>query len=85
LALHRAQGNVLKLVAEARQTETGYQLSVAPLPLPANDFLAGCSGWEMGVEIHSDLYGKMFHKIWEREPLPTASAMLRDLVNLHEN
>jgi homoserine dehydrogenase len=53
--------------------------------LPANDFLAGCSGWEMGVEIHSDLYGKMFHKIWEREPLPTASAMLRDLVNLHEN
>lgn len=85
LALHRAQGNVLKLVAEARQTETGYQLSVAPLPLPANDFLAGCSGWEMGVEIHSDLYGKQFYKIWEREPLPTASAMLRDLVNLHEN
>ncbi|HRJ44037.1 MAG TPA: homoserine dehydrogenase, partial [Caldilineaceae bacterium] len=72
LALHRAQGNILKLVAEARQTETGYQLSVAPLPLPATDFLAGCSGWEMGVEIHSDLYGKQFYKIWEREPLPTA-------------
>jgi homoserine dehydrogenase len=24
----------------------------------------------------------MYHKIWEREPLPTAAAMLRDAVNL---
>ena len=82
LAAHRAQGKVIKLVAEARQVAGGYRLSVAPLPLPASDFLAGCSGWEMGVEIHSDLYGKQFYKIWEREPLPTAAAMLRDLVNL---
>jgi len=82
LAAHQAQGEVIKLVAEARQAGNGYRLSVAPLALPAGDFLAGCSGWEMGVEIHSDLYGKMFHKIWEREPLPTAAAMLRDLVTL---
>ncbi len=82
LAAERAQGKVIKLVAEARQTAGGYKLSVAPIPLPADDFLAGCGGWEMGVEIHSDLYGKQFYKIWEREPLPTASAMLRDVVNL---
>ena len=82
LAAHQAQGEVIKLVAEARQAGNGYLLTVAPLALPAGDFLAGCSGWEMGVEIHSDLYGKMFHKIWEREPLPTAAAMLRDLVTL---
>lgn len=82
LAAHRGNGEVVKLVAEARQTVGGYQFSVAPLALPTSDFLAGCSGWEMGVEIHSDLYGKMFHKIWEREPLPTAAAMLRDLVTL---
>ncbi|MGB5047548.1 MAG: homoserine dehydrogenase [Caldilineaceae bacterium] len=82
LTAERAQGNVIKLVAEAKQTGNGYQLSVAPMALPADDFLAGCDGWEMGVEIHSDLYGKMFHKIWEREPLPTAAAMLRDVVNL---
>ncbi len=82
LAEQRARGNVIKLVAEAKQVGDGYQLSVAPVALPADDFLAGCGGWEMGVEIHSDLYGKMFHKIWEREPLPTAAAMLRDVVNL---
>lgn len=87
LAGERARGKVIKLVAEARQVVdaqqmVGYHLSVAPVPLPADDFLAGCGGWEMGVEIHSDLYGQMFHKIWEREPLPTAAAMLRDVVNL---
>jgi homoserine dehydrogenase len=36
----------------------------------------------MGIEIQSDLYGRMVHKIWEREPLPTAAALLRDAVNL---
>lgn len=82
LALERTRGNRIKLVAEARRIGEGYRLSVAPLPLPTDDFLAGCNGWEMGVEIHSDLYGKMYHKIWEREPLPTAAAMLRDVVNL---
>lgn len=82
LATQRAQGNVIKLVAEARQMGDGYRLSVAPIPLPASDFLAGCSGWEMGVEVHSDLYGRQFYKIWEREPLPTAAAMLRDVVAL---
>lgn len=83
---YRRQGKVIKLVAEARRTEKeGYTLSVRPVPLPAEDFLARCGGWEMGVEIHSDLYGKMFHKIWEREPLPTAAAMLRDAVNLFGN
>lgn len=82
LALERTRGNLIKLVAEARRSEEGYRLSVGPIPLPLDDFLAGCSGWEMGVEIHSDIYGKMFHKIWEREPLPTAAAMLRDVVNL---
>lgn len=82
LAGERQAGRVIKLVAEARREGDGYRLSVAPVALPAGDFLAGCGGWEMGVEIHSDLYGKQFYKVWEREPLPTAAAMLRDVVNL---
>ncbi|MBI1293393.1 homoserine dehydrogenase [bacterium] len=77
-----AQGRRIKLVAQADRTETGYALSVAPHLLPIDDFLAGCSSWEMGIEIHSDLYEIMYHKIWEAEPLPTAAAMLRDAVNI---
>jgi homoserine dehydrogenase len=77
------QGTAIKLVAKAETQEDGsYQLRVEPTALPAGDFLATCNGWEMGIEIRSDLYGVMYHKIWEREPLPTAAAMLRDAVNL---
>ncbi len=77
-----AQGRTLKLLAVARREGEGYRLSVAPTVLPTDSFLGQCDGWEMGVEFQSDLYGKMYHKIWEREPLPTAAAMLRDAVNL---
>ncbi|WP_020591514.1 hypothetical protein [Kiloniella laminariae] len=72
------EGKVYKLVASAE----GGKLSVAPLALPKDDFLAHCDGWEMGVEIHSDIYGIMYHKLWEREPTPTAASMLRDAVNI---
>jgi homoserine dehydrogenase len=78
----RQEGKIIKLVAEARRTGEGYTFSVQPLPLAADDFLAGCRSWEMGIEIHSDLYEIMYHKIWEEGPQPTAAAMLRDAVNL---
>jgi homoserine dehydrogenase len=77
-----AQGNTIKLVASAVRDGDRYQLQVAPTVVPLDTFLGQCDGWEMGVEIHSDLYGCMYHKLWEREPLPTAAAMLRDGVNL---
>lgn len=83
LAAATAQGRVIKSVAEAtRQPDGSYRYSVAPVALPAADFLASCTSWEMGIALRSDLYGQMYHKIWEREPLPTAAAMLRDAVNL---
>lgn len=76
------QGQTIKLVATARHLGNGYQLTVAPEIIAQTDFLGSCSGWEMGVEIHSDLYGKLYHKIWEDSPVPTAAAMLRDAVTL---
>lgn len=78
----RISGNTIKLVARAERTDSGYALSVRPTIVPHHSFLGQCDGWEMGIELQSDLYGLMFYKIWEREPLPTAAAMLRDAVNL---
>jgi homoserine dehydrogenase len=75
-------GQRIKLIATAQLIDDDYLFSVAPAAVPRDSFLGRCDGWEMGVEIHSDLYGKMYHKLWEREPLPTAAAMLRDAVNL---
>ena len=76
------QGRTIKLVATAYRTASGYDLTVAPTEVRQDDFLGSCSGWEMGIEMHSDLYGKLYHKIWEDSPLPTAAAMLRDAVTL---
>lgn len=73
-----AIGNTIKLVANI---ENG-KYSVKPTILDNNDFLAQCNGWEMAVEIHTDIYGVNYHKLLEREPVPTAASMLRDAVNI---
>jgi homoserine dehydrogenase len=78
----QAAGETIKLIASALPVAGKFQLRVAPTRIQRNEFLANCSGWEMGVECHSDLYGRQYFKLWEREPLPTAAAMLRDVVNL---
>lgn len=78
IAGEAARGNVIRLVASA---EAG-RYAVAPLALPAADFLAQCRGWEMAVEMHTDIYGISYHKLWEREPTPTAASMLRDAVHI---
>eukprot|EP01119_Soliformovum_irregulare_P026046 TRINITY_DN9805_c0_g1_i2.p1 TRINITY_DN9805_c0_g1~~TRINITY_DN9805_c0_g1_i2.p1 ORF type:complete len:204 (-),score=32.42 TRINITY_DN9805_c0_g1_i2:19-630(-) len=74
---------VYKLIAIAKRNDDGsYQKSVKPTLVHRDTFLARTVGWEMSVEMHSDLYGIHYHKAWEREPLPTASAMMRDAVNI---
>lgn len=78
LRQEKAKGRVVKLVANA---ENG-RFSVSPVALPATEFLAYCSGWEMGIEMHTDIYGLSYHKLWEREPVPTAASMLRDAVHI---
>lgn len=72
------KGCRIKLVASC---ENGI-LSVAPTEVPKDSFLGNCNGWEMGVEIHSDIYGISYHKLYEKEPIPTAASMMRDAVNI---
>lgn len=83
-----AQGNCIKLLATAQSIQhvdsakTSYRFTVEPTILPQSDFIGGCSGFEMGVEIHSDLYGVHSYKNLEGDALPTAAAMLRDAIDL---
>ncbi len=72
------RGNRIKLVASFENDA----LSVSPKEVPAQSFLGTCTGWEMGVEIHSDIYGVSYHKLYEKEPIPTAASMMRDAVNI---
>jgi homoserine dehydrogenase len=77
------RGEVVKLVATATRREDGcYGLSVAPEWLPEGDFLAGVSGWEMGIVFDTDIMGQQQFKVDERGPVPTAAAMLRDVINV---
>jgi homoserine dehydrogenase len=78
ISAERSRGRVFKLVAHA----DGEEFSVAPIALPTDDFLAQCVGWEMAIEIHTDIYGVSYHKLWEREPIPTAASMLRDAIHI---
>jgi len=78
----RRDGSVLKLVATAERIDTEWCFRVEPTPVPIGSFLGGCGGWEMAVEIQSDIYGNSFHKLWEREPVPTAASMVRDAVHM---
>jgi len=78
----RREESVLKLVATAERIDTEWRFRVEPTPVPIASFLGGCNGWEMAVEIESDIYGRTFHKLWEREPVPTAASMIRDAVHL---
>ena len=85
LKSHQEKNETIKLVASAVLIGDEYQISVKPMVLSTSEFLGSCNGWEMGVEIHSDIYGITYHKLWEREPIPTAASMIRDAVHLMLN
>jgi len=78
----RASNLVIKLVASIILHEGQYRLSVSPHWLAQNSFLASINGWEMGFEVHTDLFETVYAKIDEQTSTPSASAMLRDLINI---
>lgn len=78
LLAESAVGNTIKLIA----SYANGKYSVKPTVVSKDTFLGSCKGWEMGIEIHSDIYGIMYHKLYEKEPVPTAASMMRDAVNI---
>jgi homoserine dehydrogenase len=84
IAEHARQGQVAKLVATADRVDGRYVLSVQPVWLADGDFLAAVSGWEMGIVFDTDIMGLQQFKVDERGPVPTAGAMLRDVINLSQ-
>ena len=84
LAVARAAGQAIKLVATAaRRDDGGYALTVAPTPLPGDHPLALLSGQQMGVVYHTDIYGTISAAILEETPVPSSATMLRDLLSIY--
>jgi homoserine dehydrogenase len=78
-----AEGKRVKLVAVAEQEGEGYRLSVGPAWLEAGHPLAQLGPKQMGIVYHSDISGRISAAIVEETPVPTASAVLRDVVELY--
>ncbi|MBU0492876.1 MAG: homoserine dehydrogenase [Chloroflexi bacterium] len=81
--LHRAaaEGRHVKLVATAQREDDGYRLSVRPTWLDAGHPLAQLGPKQMGIVYHTDICGVLSAAIVEETPVPTAAAMLRDVID----
>jgi homoserine dehydrogenase len=78
-----ADGKRVNLVATAERRGDGYTLSVGPTWLAADHPLARLGPKQMAVVYHSDISGVISAAIVEETPVPTASAMLRDVVDIY--
>ena len=78
-----AEGKRVKLVALAESEGDEYRLEVKPTWLDASHPLAQLGAKQMGIVFHTDISGSISAAIVEETPLPTASAMLRDLVLIY--
>lgn len=79
------RGNKIKLIASAEPDVNGWKLEVRPMEVLQHSFLAMCDGWEMGIEIETDLYDYIAMKNYEADPLGTSAAVLRDAIDLNVN
>jgi homoserine dehydrogenase len=78
----RGNGQVFKLVACAVRQGEGYELRVAPTPLPLSHPLAKLGGQQMGIVYTTDIYGIIEAAITETEPVASAATLLRDLLSI---
>lgn len=72
----------IKLVAAAHQKNGHWKLSVKPTLVARDSFMGSCNGWEMGIEIKTDLYESISLKNAEADPKGTCAAVLRDMIDL---
>jgi homoserine dehydrogenase len=83
LAAH-GRGERIVLLGLAERRGERFDLSVRPTALPAAHPLARMGGDEMGVVYYSDIAGRTAATSQETDPVPTAAAMLRDVIDVIE-
>ena len=71
----------IKLVASANY-KSKWRLSVKPTRVANDSFLGSCNGWEMGIEVKTDLYESISMKNFEADPKGTSAAVLRDMIDV---
>jgi homoserine dehydrogenase len=75
-------GYRIKHLGIARRTERGIEMRVHPTLIPESQLLANVNGVMNAVEIHGDAVGSTLHYGPGAGSLPTASAVVADLVDV---
>lgn len=84
LTAARARGERYRqLVRAEMRSDGGWTLSALPTPLSPDHPLGHLGSKQMGVVYTSDIYGEITLIIEEREPIPSAATMLRDLLDIY--
>jgi homoserine dehydrogenase len=78
-----AAGKRIKPLAVAERQGRGYHLRVGPAARPAGHPLAVLGAEQMGIVYHTDINGVVSAAVVEETPLPTAAAMLRDVIAIY--
>ena len=81
-ATDRGERIVLLGTATRDRPDADWQLGVAPTSLPVDHPLARMSGDEMGIVYHTDIAGRLHATSEEPDAVPTAAAMLRDVIDI---
>ncbi len=76
-------GKRIMLLASAERVGAGYRLHVGPTWLDLNQPLARLSPMQMGIIYETDIYGVILATIEEDTPVPTAAAVLRDVIEIY--
>jgi homoserine dehydrogenase len=79
----RGRGNAILPLAVAERAGDGYRLSVQPTEVGGDHPLAHLTGDQMGIVYHTDTNGVVTAIVDEVDPMPTAGAVVRDLINLY--
>jgi len=79
------KGRKIKLLGIAEKVNSQWKLRVKPIEVDETSFLGNCDGWEMGIELETDLYENITMKKREEDPVGTSAAVLRDAIQLSEN
>ncbi len=80
----QSEDGLVRLRASAvRRADGGYNLNVAPVVLSPKHPLGRLGSTQMGITFETDLFGSITSIINEPTPLPSASSMLRDLLEIY--
>ncbi len=80
----RHEGQCLKLLVTAERVDDGYRLAVRPTLIPGTHPLARLRGEELGIVYYTDIMGAVTVTIAEKGPIPTAAAVLRDVISIYD-